>query len=369
MNIRKLKKDVKDFLVQDINDYAAIELTRASFAKYYNEKNILSLNIDDYVIGKGNNTTFCYKLEYGMTSIGEIRGATADKYWVYFDDKAKTYRTLKRFNSNQTLAFNDVKNEILSIIINAQNTDLVQVEKSKVCATIRRKLAYIYNPNNFLPIYMENDLKHFLNGLEISIPNDFINQQLELISWKKSCGIKEIVNWSLLQFSRFLYFVFGKPLKNAEKIADEILQEEIYKNPKQAARTLPKDYLGKKPMVNIAGHSVYPRNPIVAENAIRNSGFQCQYDSAHKSFTSKRTGKKYLEPHHLIPLSYHSKYNSSLDVPENIVALCSDCHNCVHYGKDAKKILTKLYNYKIKELNSIGITITLDELLRMYKEK
>ena len=234
MNIRKLKKAVKEFLTQDVNDYFEIEKARSSFENQYNEKNILNLNIDDYVIGKGNNTTFCYKLEYGMTSIGEIRGATADKYWVYYDDKAKTYETLKRFKPNYSIAFDEVKKEISSIIINAKNTDLAQIENSKVCATIRRKLAYIYNPNNFLPIYMENDLKHFLNGLEISIPNDFINQQLELISWKKSCGIKEIVNWSLLQFSRFLYFVFGKPLKNAEKIADEILQEEIYKN----ARTL-----------------------------------------------------------------------------------------------------------------------------------
>ena len=36
--------------------------------------------------------------------------------------------------------------------------------------------------NNFLPIYMESDLKYFLNGLGVSIPYDFINQQLELIS-------------------------------------------------------------------------------------------------------------------------------------------------------------------------------------------
>lgn len=369
MNIKTLKKAIKEFLTQDINDYSKIEKVRLSFENQYNEKNILALNIDDYVIGKGSNTTFCYKLEYAMTSIGEIRGATADKYWVYYDDKAKIYRTLKRFNSNQAFALKEVKKEISSIIINAKNTDLTQIEKSKVCATIRRKLAYIYNPNNFLPVYMENDLKHFLSGLGITIPNDFISQQLELISWKKSCGIKEIVNWSLLRFSRFLYFVFGKPSRNSENIADELLQEEIYKNSKRFETILPSNYKDKKCTVNIAGHAVYPRNPKISGNAIVNSGFQCQYDSSHKSFISKRTGKKYLEPHHLIPLSYHSKYNISLDIPENIVALCSDCHNCVHYGKNAKKILTKLYNDKIKELNSIGITITLSELLKMYKEK
>lgn len=367
MSIKNLKKEVKKFIAQDVNDYVAIEKLRFSFENQYDQNTILSLDIDDYVIGKGNNTTFCYQLEYALTCVGEIRGATADKYWVYYDDKAKTYRTLKRFNSNYTNAFDEVKKEILSIIVNAKNANLMQIEQSKVCATVRRKLAYIYNPNNFLPIYMENDLKHFLNRLGTSIPNDFINQQSELISWKNSCGIKEIVNWSLLQFSRFLYFVFGKPSNNSEKIADELLKEEVYTSRKQFSSKLPNNYQDKKSTINVAGHAIYPRNPKISGSAIVNSGFQCQYDYSHKSFISKRTGKKYLEPHHLIPLSYHSKYNISLDIPENIVALCSDCHNCVHYGKDAKQILTKLYNDEIKELNSIGIVITLDELLKMYK--
>lgn len=366
MNKKNLKKSVKEFIKQDINDYFAIEQERDSFANLYNQTNISTLSIGDYVIGKGNNTTFCYKLEYALTSLGEIRGATADKYWVYYDTNAKTYKTLKRFELNYSIAFDEVKKEILSIISNAKVNNLAQIEKSNLCATVRRKIAYIYNPNLLIPIYTESDLKHFLNCLDISTPKGFTNQQLKLLDWKNSCGIKEIITCSLLQFSKFLYFVFGKPSKISEQIADELLQEKICASSKLFSSKLPNNYKDKKTTVNVVGHAVYPRNPKISGCAINQSGFQCQYDCSHKSFISKRTGKKYLEPHHLIPLSNHNKYNISLDIPENIVVLCSDCHNCVHYGKDSKKILTKLYNDKIKELNSIGIKITLAELLKMY---
>lgn len=366
MNKKNLKKSVKEFIKQDINDYLAIEKERDSFANQYNQTNISTLSIDDYAIGKGNNTTFCYKLEYALTNLGEIRGATADKYWVYYDANEKIYKTLKRFGANYSLAFDGVKKEILSIISNAKANNLAQIEKSNLCATVRRKIAFIYNPDLLIPVYTESDLKYFLNCLDIPTPKEFTNQQSKLLDWKKDCEIKEIVTWSLLQFSKFLYFVFGRPLKDSEKIADELLRTKLNINSIHFPTKLPNNYRDKKSTVDVAGHIVYPRDPKISGYAINQSGFQCEYDCSHKSFISKRTGKKYLEPHHLIPLSNHNRYNISLDIPENIVVLCSDCHNCVHYGKDSKKILTKLYNDKIKELNSIGIKITLAELLKMY---
>ncbi len=34
----------------------------------------------------------------------------------------------------------------------------------------------------------------------------------------------------------------------------------------------------------------------------------------------------------MIPISKYKDYNYSLDVMENIVSLCSHCHNLLHYG-------------------------------------
>ena len=76
----------------------------------------------------------------------------------------------------------------------------------------------------------------------------------------------------------------------------------------------------------------------------------------------------YMEPHHLIPLSEQSRFSVSLDVEANIVSLCSNCHNCVHYGVHAEKssILRKLFDSRKERLVKCEINITFDELLNMY---
>ena len=59
--------------------------------------------------------------------------------------------------------------------------------------------------------------------------------------------------------------------------------------------------------------------------------------------------------------------NATLDTESNIVSLCSNCHNQIHYGQGAELIITKLYNQRKDALKSEGIDITLEQLLTMYK--
>ena len=69
------------------------------------------------------------------------------------------------------------------------------------------------------------------------------------------------------------------------------------------------------------------------------------------------------EAHHLVPRSYQKNYPNSLDVTANIVSLCSNCHNCLHYGSSDERnlILGKLYEDRKKRLKEVGLTITLNE--------
>ena len=77
----------------------------------------------------------------------------------------------------------------------------------------------------------------------------------------------------------------------------------------------------------------------------------------------------YMEPHRLIPLSEQSRFSVSLDVEANIVSLCSNCHNCVHYGIDEERllILKQLYECRRDRLAKCGINISLNDLLTLYK--
>ena len=114
------------------------------------------------------------------------------------------------------------------------------------------------------------------------------------------------------------------------------------------------------------GHKVYPRNRFVALNGLYIANNTCEIGFSHKSFIRKNSDVKYMEPHHLVPMSYSDKFKVSLDVEENIICLCSNCHNEIHYGKNAKELVVQLYEKRKDMLRKVGINISLNELLSMY---
>lgn len=68
----------------------------------------------------------------------------------------------------------------------------------------------------------------------------------------------------------------------------------------------------------------------------------------------------------MVPLAYSELFNSSLDVEENIVSLCSTCHNQIHYGQGAEPLIRKLYAKRKELLSEAGIELSEQELLEMY---
>lgn len=109
------------------------------------------------------------------------------------------------------------------------------------------------------------------------------------------------------------------------------------------------------------------RDLVTAYNALKLAEFKCEYSDNHQSFIRKNIDQLYTEGHHLIPLKYQYKFQVNLDVEANIISLCSECHNILHYGRDYVIILIKLYNNRINRLNKCGIEISIEELINMYK--
>ena len=65
-------------------------------------------------------------------------------------------------------------------------------------------------------------------------------------------------------------------------------------------------------------------------------------------------------------MSAQDDFDVSLDVTENIVCLCSNCHNEIHYGVKRKDLIEQLYNNRKNILAMAEINISLDELLKYY---
>lgn len=59
-------------------------------------------------------------------------------------------------------------------------------------------------------------------------------------------------------------------------------------------------------------------------------------------------------------------FENSLDVEANIVCLCSNCHNRIHYGVDSDELVSRLYALRKSELEKVGLSIELKQLLKLY---
>lgn len=103
-----------------------------------------------------------------------------------------------------------------------------------------------------------------------------------------------------------------------------------------------------------------------AQIALNRASYQCEFNPKHESFTRISNGKNYTEPHHLIPISQQEHFEYSLDVPANIISLCSNCHNCIHYGKERTVLLKVLYEQRKIELSKAGLDVSFEELMQMY---
>ena len=118
--------------------------------------------------------------------------------------------------------------------------------------------------------------------------------------------------------------------------------------------------------VIIRGVQAYPRSRVTAMIALKNANHKCEIDSSHSTFERRVDALPYMEPHHLIPMAAQGDFDVSIDVPDNIVSLCSSCHNEIHYGKNAAKLIEQLYNSRIHLLEQNGIFISLPQLLKYY---
>lgn len=113
----------------------------------------------------------------------------------------------------------------------------------------------------------------------------------------------------------------------------------------------------------------YLRNPKVAGEALKRSNYSCEIDHEHKSFTCKRTKSNFVEAHHLVPMGQQESFKVSLDVVENIVALCPMCHRKLHHSIWLEKIdlLSSLFDTRKDGLGARSITISAADLYQLYK--
>ena len=97
-----------------------LEKMRKRFVETFSAERIKSMQIHEYALGMGK-TTFCRRLEYELSELGNNGGANSQKYGVWYGELGRNteikYRATKKFGEgivdNIEVAFNNIKNELV----------------------------------------------------------------------------------------------------------------------------------------------------------------------------------------------------------------------------------------------------------------
>lgn len=209
--------------------------------------------------------------------------------------------------------------------------------------------------------------------MELSLLTKYQEQQYPLSKLKEH-GLKSVqgpsrVNEELSNYINLVETSLNKVNLEKNNIEDENLVNEL-KHIRVEDYSDNYEYKGKPKEKQkekiIDGVKIYIRDKKVAINALVHANYLCEIDKTHPTFIRRNKEVGYTEPHHLIPMAYSDLFKFSLDVEENIVSLCSNCHNHLHYGRGFEVLLRKLYDERVKNLEKVGLNITFEELLKMY---
>lgn len=161
-------------------------------------------------------------------------------------------------------------------------------------------------------------------------------------------------------------------LRDQESCEERVFIDELNRNiiytSNNTATPFEYDSTPRRPRASRTSTSTqYPRDKNVSENALRKASYLCEANSSHYVFRRKNSNTNYTEPHHLVPLSARDDFpNVDLDREQNVVSLCSNCHNLLHYGADIDELLHFLYEQRKDLLATIGIEITYIQLRKYY---
>jgi 5-methylcytosine-specific restriction endonuclease McrA len=123
------------------------------------------------------------------------------------------------------------------------------------------------------------------------------------------------------------------------------------------------------PKAKKPGKPRYSANPAIGKGALQQAGYTCE-NCGGTTFTARSTGKAFMEPHHLIPISQQGLYSNNIDITQNLICLCPNCHSQIHYGlkNDIKTMLRKFLTARQTDLKNLGgIDIDESTLFAYYK--
>lgn len=160
--------------------------------------------------------------------------------------------------------------------------------------------------------------------------------------------------------------IVGADILNIKSsVSEDLYQNCVQRSEPKEVEPGPVDLKDKKIR---KGSRSWPRDVSISKMALERAGYKCEVDGSHITFLASVSGQQFMEAHHLIPMECQEEFFYSIDVPENIVSLCPNCHRKIHLSVKADKtpLLEKLFNERIDHLKARRISVDFDKFRSFY---
>ena len=106
----------------------------------------------------------------------------------------------------------------------------------------------------------------------------------------------------------------------------------------------------------------------IKEAALKKANFCCEINQDHETFL-REDGHKFMEGHHVIPMSAQSHFDKiNLDQEVNIASLCPTCHRSAHFAEKnhRKKIFENLFMSRKEAYLKLGINENSTDIFKKF---
>jgi hypothetical protein len=184
-----------------------------SFLEKWTLDRVKRMTLSEYV-DTGNPETFCQYIETQTQKLGSIKGHFSNKFGIYKRNNPSVnpstlisdsvYSWLPYYGKSSVEAFENVKQDIIKIIVASQSGKFTEIDKIHLNHLVKWKIAFLYSNEQLVPIFKKDVLwdiaEHF--GLEKACELPIAQLQSFIFSKKPSYN-------NIYQYATNLYREFG----------------------------------------------------------------------------------------------------------------------------------------------------------------
>ena len=198
---------------------SAAEEQRNYILEHFPKAGWPDLELTQYALGqKGKKGTFCYLLEYGSKALGSLKGGSAAKHIIYKHGKKEGWFFPDDFGNEQA-AWIDLREGFLKLFKLADSENWQAADAVGTLRTgpaLRTKTLHVYYPDEILPIYSIDHVKHFMRLFELDNDSSYstVTHNRKLLEHLKSDA--RFDGWTTVELMYFLYH--WSPPSKAQKV-------------------------------------------------------------------------------------------------------------------------------------------------------